>query len=294
MRQIAWSPDGSEILFVTDWLYFVNPDGSNLRRLEVPADLERRMAEAGGTALAAWSPDGSQIAIHYPGRLLVTMNRDGTHNRIIYGGDFRPRAALPVREPIDTAVCSAGVAVPDPETNPGLVQDCETLLAAVEVLAGDSRFGWSPDVPFTRWKGVVVSGSPPRIRELVIASSGLSGTIPPELGDLQALELLDLSQNPLVGEIPPELGTLAELVFLRLKHTYLSGPIPPELGGLSKLQVLRLTNGNFSGIIPPELAALTDLTTVDISDNRLVGCVSSEFSDIWVTGSDLDRCENKG
>ena len=294
VRQIAWSPDGSEIFFVTDWLYLVNPDGSSLRRLDVPGEVGRRMADAGSTALAEWSPDGSRIAIHYPGKLLVTMNRDGTHNRILYEGDLQPRPASPPREPVDPAVCAAGGVVPDPEANPGLVQDCEALLTAIEVLAGDSTFSWSPDVPITRWEGVVVGGSPPRVRELNIPLARLSGTVPPELGSLQALEFLDLSQNPLVGEIPPELGSLVELVSLRLKYTYLSGPIPPELGELTNLTMLVLSGNGLSGSIPPKLSSLTNLRTLNLADNRLTGCIPSEFSDIWVTGSDLDRCESGG
>lgn len=308
IRQVEWSPDGSEILYVSDWIYLVRPDGSNRRRLNMPREIEERLqpftlsrrgdrqqqGDSDDIALVAWSPDGSRIAIHDPGRLLVTMNRDGTHNRIIYQGYLQPRAALPSREAVDSAVCSAGVVVPDPETNPGLVQDCEMLLTAIEVLAGDSMFAWSPDVPITQWEGVVVRGSPLRIVELAIPLRRLSGTIPPELGDLHALEILDLSQNPLIGEIPSELGDLNDLVILRLKSTYLGGAIPLELADLTKLQRLELHSGNFSGIIPPELATLTDLTTLDISDNRLEGCIPSEFSDIWVTGSDLKRCEDGG
>ena len=38
----------------------------------------------------------------------------------------------------------------------------------------------------------------------------MTGEIPPELGNLASLELLDLSGNQLTGEIPPELANLVE------------------------------------------------------------------------------------
>ena len=119
IRLIAWSPDGSEILFVdTDELNLVKPDGTDRRRLE----LSPALGEGSALGLVVWSPDGSRIAIHNPLRqLLVTMDRDGGNPRTLYEGHLRPA--------VDAAVCSAGIVVPDPEANSGLVRNCETLLA---------------------------------------------------------------------------------------------------------------------------------------------------------------------
>ena len=296
VRQIAWSPDGSEILYVADWVYLVDPDGSNLRRLEVPAEVGWRMADAGSTALAAWSPDGSMIAIHYPGRLLVAMNRDGTHHRILYEGDLRPRSALPTKEPVYPTICSTGLVVPEPEANPGLVKDCDILLTVIEALAGDSPFRWSSDLPITSWEGVDIQGSPLRVRGLWLTYQELTGSIPPELGDLHALDYLNVAHNRLTGEIPPELGRLANLEQLDLSGNQLTGAIPSALGDLTALQELDLSNTELSGTFPLELANLTELRFVDFSNTWLAvtGCISSEFSDIWVTGSGLDRCEDGG
>ena len=33
-----------------------------------------------------------------------------------------------MEDPVDAARCAAGIAVPEPAANPGLVQDCQTLL----------------------------------------------------------------------------------------------------------------------------------------------------------------------
>jgi hypothetical protein len=47
------------------------------------------------------------------------------------------------------------------------------------------------------------------------AAANISGSIPPELGSMTALQELDLSTNYLTGTIPPQLGNLANLHSLK-------------------------------------------------------------------------------
>ena len=68
--------------------------------------------------------------------------------------------------------CPAGTAVPDPDNNPGLVSDCEALLAGRDTLAGDATLNWSVDVPIADWDGVTVSGSPERVTEWTFRVKG--------------------------------------------------------------------------------------------------------------------------
>ena len=85
VSQVSWSPDGSELLFVADGVYIVNPDGGGLRELLAPSNQE--------IALAAWSPGGSRIAIYTilagygSAAYLATMNRDGTDFRVLAEAD---------------------------------------------------------------------------------------------------------------------------------------------------------------------------------------------------------------
>ena len=68
---IAWSPDGSAILFGP---YFIAADGSAVWRLPGPGNQ------------ASWSPDGSRIAIYAGGNsrvVLYIMARDGSDGRIL-------------------------------------------------------------------------------------------------------------------------------------------------------------------------------------------------------------------
>ena len=93
----------------------------------------------------------------------------------------------------------------------------------------------------------------------------MTGTIPPELGNLSNLEFLRLYGNQLTGPIPPELGNLSNLETLWLGDNQLTGTIPPELGNLSNLKDLRLHNNELTG----ELSFLmrTNLELLSYEDN---------------------------
>ena len=173
-------------------------------------------------------------------------------------------------------VCATGGAVPDAANNPGLVSDCEALLAGKDTLVGTGTLNWSADVPMVNWDGVSVGNSPTRVLRLVI-SNQLTGEIPPELGGLSNLERLDLGGNQLTGEIPAELGNLSNLTYLGLVNNQLTGEIPPELGRLSNLTDLWLTSNGLTGAIPPELGGLSNLRELELAGNRLTGEIPPEL-----------------
>jgi glucose/arabinose dehydrogenase/Leucine-rich repeat (LRR) protein len=137
---------------------------------------------------------------------------------------------------------------------------------------------WLSDAPVGQWHGVTVDDG--RVTGLELVNNGLSGPIPPELGDLANLTDLRLQQNKLTGPIPPELGDLANLTDLRLARNQLSGPIPPELGDLANLTDLRLQLNRLTGPIPPELSDLTNLTDLRLQLNRLTGPIPPELGSL--------------
>ena len=231
---VLWSPDGSEILYGASDLYeqigvqvvIVGTDGSGPRRVSVPDGRYKIIS-------AAWSPDNSKIAFHlaseYSDIVLYTTRRDGLEERLLVRGndltkifdatgsliqindkrlvaensDWRNVAA-------DIEACHDGRLVPDPDENPGLVQDCETLLGLRNALAGDAvlHLNWTANVPMSRWTGVQIEGKAPRVVGLNLANfrpTQLSGVIPPELQKLTSLETIDLSANMLTGCLPLEL-----------------------------------------------------------------------------------------
>ena len=71
--------------------------------------------------------------------------------------------------------------------NPGLVSDCEVLLSLRDTLAGTATLNWSAAVAMDDWYGIALSGTPTRVTRIVLFTTNLSGTIPPELGNLTKL-----------------------------------------------------------------------------------------------------------
>ena len=142
--------------------------------------------------------------------------------------------------------CATGSAVTDAANNPGLVADCEALLASRDTLAGTGTLDWSASTPIANWDGVTVGGTPQRVIDLSLEDKGLTGLIPPELGNLAYLQYLVLHSNQLTGPIPAELGNLNNLEALYLGENNLTGCIPVSLRGVPRTDFAR-TNLEFCG-----------------------------------------------
>jgi hypothetical protein len=84
--------------------------------------------------------------------------------------------------------------------------------------------------------------------------------------------------NSLSGTFPPALCNVAALEQLNLGNNSLSGTLPPQLSQLTSLQSLHLDNNNFNGTLPAGLGQLTDMKIADFSYNRLQGDLPSELS----------------
>ena len=75
-------------------------------------------------------------------------------------------------------------------------------------LSGEALLGWNDVIPISRWEGVTVGGSPPRVYELMLRDRGLTGNLSRALGRLSELRILDLSGNQLGGCVPSGLPEL--------------------------------------------------------------------------------------
>ena len=185
------------------------------------------------------------------------------------------------------APCEQGTAVSSPADNPGLVSDCAILLSVKDTLRGSDRLNWSADRAITEWEGITVRGTPARVTRLWLDRNTspqlhgrritLTGTIPPELGELSKLEWLTLARHELTGVIPVELANLSELTDLRLFGNDLTGGIPPELGNLSNLTRLDLNGNPLGGSIPVELGKLTNLRSLRLLNNQLTGSIPASL-----------------
>jgi len=148
---------------------------------------------------------------------------------------------------------------------------------------------WLTDAPLGNWYGVTAVGG--RVVELALqgrydpeirayVTHGLTGAIPPELGNLNRLRYLNLERNELTGPIPSELGKLTHLITLDLSRNQLSEEIPPELGSLANLRSLHLNQNELTGPIPSELGDLANLLHLQLDLNRLSGGVPPELGTI--------------
>ena len=187
-----------------------------------------------------------------------------------------------------TAACSDELTEPPVEVVPAAADGLATtasdraaLVALYEATGGsnwESNDNWLTDAPLGEWYGVETDAG--RVRVLNLSRNGLTGEIPPELGNLANLEVLWLHENGLTGEIPPALGNLAFLEYLWLSHTGLTGEIPPELGNLADLQSLILSRNGLTGEIPPELGNLANLEVLWLIGNDLTGEIPPELGNL--------------
>jgi hypothetical protein len=120
-------------------------------------------------------------------------------------------------------------------------------------------------------------GNLTNLSELLLYNNQLTGSIPPEIGNLTNLEYLYLGYNQLTGTIPSEIGNLTNLEYLYLGYNQLTGTIPSEIGNLTNLTFLRLDDNNLTGEIPPEIGNLTNLTHLNLYGNQLSGIIPDEI-----------------
>ena len=208
---------------------------------------------------------------------------------------------VPAATPAPTAVPTA---VPEPlETEE---TDRAALVAFFHATDGHNwtnQENWLSEAPIGKWYGVSTDTSG-RVTRLVLRYNRLTGTIPPVLGNLTNLRVLNLSPadgaqnltdcedgacidyiygipvgsaNQLIGEIPPELSNLRNLELLGLRSNDLTGEIPPELSKLTTLKWLDLSSNQLTGKIPAGLGKLTALRILDLGSNDLSGEIPPEL-----------------
>jgi len=139
---------------------------------------------------------------------------------------------------------------------------------------------WDLTQPMDDWYGVTLDENG-RVNELLIPNNQLSGTIPPEIGNLTDLVLLDLYDNQLTDTIPSEIGNLTHLQRLWASSNQLTGNIPPEIGNLNNLRTLYLYSNQLSGNIPVEMTTFaTNLRWVYLGNNQLSGTIPPEIGNM--------------
>ncbi|XP_074309240.1 leucine-rich repeat receptor protein kinase HPCA1-like isoform X2 [Silene latifolia] len=133
--------------------------------------------------------------------------------------------------------------------------------------------GWTGGDPCGNgWEGVTCINT--RITTITLASMGIVGQLTGDLASLSKLQILDLSYNKgLTGSLPPNIGELYELTTLILIGCGFSGRIPDSIGNLRKLVYLSLNTNSFTGEVPATIGNLKKLYWLDLSQNQLSGSI---------------------
>ncbi|XP_076908674.1 leucine-rich repeat protein 1-like [Bidens hawaiensis] len=114
-----------------------------------------------------------------------------------------------------------------------------------------------------------------RVTHMDLGYHKLSGSLVPELGNVDSLQYLALYGNNIQGSIPQEIGNLKNLISLDLYNNSITGNIPSTLGNLKSLEILRVNDNRLTGTIPMELAGISSLAAFDVSNNDLCGPIPS-------------------
>ncbi|GHC58117.1 leucine-rich repeat domain-containing protein [Ulvibacter litoralis] len=135
---------------------------------------------------------------------------------------------------------------------------------------------WDINQPVKDWFGVTVKEN--KITGVSLLFNNMTGTIPASIGDLENLEVFEVSFNKLSGNLPTELGQLSKLKVLAINGNNISGNIPSTIGNLSALKELHLSSNKLDGSIPTSLSNLSELEILNVFDNNLVGTLPIELS----------------
>ncbi|KQJ90764.1 polygalacturonase inhibitor 1-like [Brachypodium distachyon] len=185
-------------------------------------------------------------------------------------------ADLPLRSLLLALLCIALLSAP--RSTVACNADDRAALLRIKSQLGDpvQLSSWLPSIAnCCAWDppAAVFCSSSGRVTGLALSSlAGLRAPVPPALGELTALVILQVqSVRGLSGPIPPSLANLTRLENLNIAGTSISGPVPGFLS--ASLRTLVIADGKLAGPIPQSLTSLPDLRYLDLSGNMLTGSI---------------------
>ncbi|MBA0819175.1 hypothetical protein Gohar_003711, partial [Gossypium harknessii] len=153
--------------------------------------------------------------------------------------------------------------------------DRSTLLALKAHVSDPRNFlttNWSVDILICNWVGVTCESRNQRVIALDLFNMSLSGTIPPDMGNLSFLTRLNIGYNNFHDLLPVQLTNLYRLKFISMSDNNFHGEISSWVGYFPELQYLSLSNNSFTGPIPSDMCdRLPTLKELYLSDNKLSG-----------------------
>jgi hypothetical protein len=149
--------------------------------------------------------------------------------------------------------------------------------------------GWLANCEPCAWTGIGCDVNN-RVTSIVLRGNGLIGNLPPEIGNLDHLRLINLAYNEVAGELPATLFTLASLRDINLSGNLFSGTLPTTIGEQPLLENLRLNHNQFVGALPDALSSFTQMKILTLNDNAFTGSMPEGFGDLpFIFNLDLSK-----
>ncbi|CUG88596.1 GP46-like surface antigen, putative [Bodo saltans] len=118
-----------------------------------------------------------------------------------------------------------------------------------------------------------------QLRWFVASNNRLSGTLPPQFGNVATIFRFVASNNSLSGPLPSSFKKWSIVDGINLAFNNLTGTIPADWGGEMKvLTTLILPSNQLSGSIPLNLLTKNSLVVLMLGYNQLVGRLSSSMN----------------
>jgi len=140
--------------------------------------------------------------------------------------------------------------------------------------------GWSNNTHFCKWKGVDCDQSN-QVVAIKLASSSLTGTLPPNLNSLSSLTHIDLHNNSLIGPLPclSDLDLLQTVNLGHNKFTLIKDGCFEFLANLTTLNLSNNLNLN-QWVFPVSFRVYSDfMHTIDLEATNMIGPLDSEIFD---------------
>jgi len=125
---------------------------------------------------------------------------------------------------------------------------------------------------------------------LKLSDTGISGTLPPKMGEMTDLVDFSMIGTSLSGTVPDSVPRMDRLRHIFLGKSGLSGTVSAALGHMTKLKTLSMHSSMISGTVPQTLTKLTRLSQLALFGNKLSGSIPIDF----VKLKELDECAIAG
>ncbi|XP_062229655.1 tyrosine-sulfated glycopeptide receptor 1-like [Phragmites australis] len=178
-------------------------------------------------------------------------------------------------------------------------QEKSSLVDFLDGLSPDGNGGlnvsWVNSTDCCQWEGIACT-SDGVVTDVMLASKGLKGSIPPSLSNLTGLLHLNLSHNSLYGSLPMELVFSSSIIVLDVSFNRLSGSLQERQSSYPglPLKVLNMSSNFFTGQFPATtLEVMKNLIALNASNNSFMGPMPSSICNHAPSFAMLDLCYNE-